>query len=433
MKINVSLPFDKIQYPHEFLRADAIAEIPRTAEHAGFNAGCDTDHPVPTGTLARCRRPPRAGPVRHLTFVAAATRTLRLQTGIFVLPYRHPFITARAVATLDYVSGGRVTLGIGAGYLKGEYKALGVDFERRNEIMDEYLEAMKAAWSADEFTFQGTGYQALGNRILPRPIQQPHPPLLIGGNSRRAIRRAVELGDGWNPFITSAAVSATTRTAAMTDEMDLAAGIAYLREHCEKVGRTQLPEIVVGAVNQPNEAWNAQALLEKIAKMRELGVSTVERPSTAAAAPSGARTRSATAPRSLRSCRDREPRRGEASLGTPRAAARARVPQDLVGERDLELRPAHPRCGCGVGNDAPHLITRHGRPGADRADGAADAGIRAGRRDRRHVRPAQDRARRAGIRHPLCGHAHDACARRTHDSVDAARFLLAHRRGRRSL
>jgi alkanesulfonate monooxygenase SsuD/methylene tetrahydromethanopterin reductase-like flavin-dependent oxidoreductase (luciferase family) len=164
---------------------------------------------------------------------------------------------------------------VGAGYLKGEYKALGVDFERRNEIMDEYLKAMKAAWSADEFTFQGTGFQALGNRILPRPIQQPHPPLLIGGNSRRAIRRAVELGDAWNPFITSAAVSATTRTAAMTDEMDLAAGIAYMREHCEKVGRAQPPEIVVGAVNQPNEAWNAQALLEKIAKMRELGVTTV--------------------------------------------------------------------------------------------------------------------------------------------------------------
>ena len=275
MKVNVSLPFDRIQHPDEFLRAEAIAEIARAAERAGFNAGCDTDHPVPTGRWLDAGGHHAQDPFVILTFVAAATRNLRLQTGILVLPYRNPFITARAVATLDFVSGGRVTLGVGAGYLKGEYKALGVDFERRNEIVDEYLKAMKAAWTSDEFTFQGTGYQALGNRILPRPQQKPHPPLLIGGNSRRAIRRAVELGDAWNPFITSAAVSATTRTAAMTDEMDLADGIAYMREHCEKVGRAQLPEIVLGAVNQPNEAWNAQALLEKIGKMRELGVSTV--------------------------------------------------------------------------------------------------------------------------------------------------------------
>jgi probable F420-dependent oxidoreductase len=275
IKINVSLPFDRIQSPEEFLSAEAIAEISRAAERAGFNAGCDTDHPVPTGRWLDAGGHHAQDPFVILTFVAAATRTLRLQTGILVLPYRHPFITARAVATLDFVSNGRVTLGLGAGYLKGEYKALGVDFERRNDIMDEYLKAMKAAWSADEFTFQGTGYQALGNRILPRPIQRPHPPLLIGGNSRRAIRRAVELGDGWNPFFTSAAVSSTTRTAAMADEMDLAGGVAYLREHCQKVGREVPPEIVLGAVNQPNEAWNAAALIEKIGKMRELGASTV--------------------------------------------------------------------------------------------------------------------------------------------------------------
>src|SRR5207249_1529634 len=147
-----------------------------------------------------------------------------------------PFLTARAVAGLDVLSKGRVILGVGAGYLKGEYKALGVEFERRNELMDEYLLAMKAAWTSDEFTFQGSGYQALDNRILPRPAQRPHPPLLIGGNSRRAIRRAVELGDAWNPFFTPAALSATARTAPMGGEADLAEGIAYLRAHCETVG-----------------------------------------------------------------------------------------------------------------------------------------------------------------------------------------------------
>lgn len=275
MKINVSLPFDRIQDGDEFLGAEAITEIAQTAERVGFNAACDTDHPVPTGRWLDAGGHHAQDPFVILSFVAAATRTLRLQTGILVLPYRNPFITARAVATLDFLSGGRVTLGLGAGYLKGEYKALGVDFDRRNEIMDEYLKAMKAAWTADEFTFEGTGYQALGNRILPRPIQQPHPPLLIGGNSKRAIRRAVELGDAWNPFISSAAISATTRTPSMADEMDVASGIDYMREQCEKVGRKQPPEVILGAVNSPNEAWNPSALLDKIGKMRELGVKTV--------------------------------------------------------------------------------------------------------------------------------------------------------------
>jgi probable F420-dependent oxidoreductase len=275
MKINISFPFDRIQQPAQFLSAEAISEIARVSERLGFDAGCDTDHPVPTGRWLDAGGHHAQDPFVILTYVAAATTRLRLQTGILVLPYRNPFITARAVATLDHLSGGRVTLGLGAGYLKGEYKALGVDFDRRNEIMDEYIKAMKAAWTADEFTFEGTGYQALGNRILPRPAQRPHPPLLVGGNSKRAIRRAAELGDGWNPFINSATVSATTRTATMADEMDLADGIKYLYEHCDKIGRKERPQIVLGAVNHPGETWNAPALLEKIGKLRELGVTTV--------------------------------------------------------------------------------------------------------------------------------------------------------------
>jgi probable F420-dependent oxidoreductase len=275
MKVNLSMPFDRIQYGSEFLSAEAITEISQAAERLGFSAACDTDHPVPTGRWLDAGGHHAQDPFVILSYVASATRTLRLQTGILVLPYRNPFITARAVATLDLLSRGRVTLGLGAGYLKAEYKALGVDFDRRNEIMDEYMKAMKAAWTADEFTFEGTGYQALGNRILPRPVQKPHPPLLVGGNSRRAIRRAAELGDGWNPFMNTATVSASTRTAQMSDEMDIAEGIKYLHEHCDKIGRAARPEIVLGAVNHPGDTWNAEALLERIGKLRELGVTTV--------------------------------------------------------------------------------------------------------------------------------------------------------------
>jgi probable F420-dependent oxidoreductase len=272
MKINVTLPFDRTDAPEEFLTVDAVREIGAAAERAGFEGGCVTDHPCPTGRWLDSGGHHAQDPFVMLSLLAAVTTKLRLQTGILVLPYRNPFITARAVATLDCFSGGRVTLGFGAGYLKAEYKALGVDFDRRNEIMDEYIGALKAAWTQDEFAFDGTGYQALGNRILPRPLQRPHPPLLIGGNSRRAIRRAVELGDGWNPFFTAGPLSATAKTAAMNDDGDLVESIQYLRDHAEKIGRETPPMIILSSLTHPGETWTPDMLLDRIDEYRKLGI-----------------------------------------------------------------------------------------------------------------------------------------------------------------
>jgi probable F420-dependent oxidoreductase len=273
MKINVTLPFDQIERPAEFLLPEAVVEIARTAERAGFYGGNVTDHPCPTGRWLDAGGHHAQDPFVMLSFVAAATTTLKLHTGILVLPYRNPFITARAVATLDVYSRGRVSLGLGAGYLKGEYRALGVDFERRNDIMDEYLRALKAALSGEEFTFKGTGYEALGNRIQPGPVQKPHPPLLVGGNSKRAIRRAAELGDAWCPFFTAPALSSTSRTAAMSDETDLAEGIKYLNEYCEKIGRLQRPAIILSSINSLSEKNNAAATIDKIGQLQGLGAS----------------------------------------------------------------------------------------------------------------------------------------------------------------
>jgi probable F420-dependent oxidoreductase len=271
MKLRATLPFDSIENPEEFLRPDAVSEIGQHLERLGFDGCCVTDHPCPTGRWLDAGGHHAQDPFVLLALVAAVTRTLKLQTHILVLPYRNPFITARSVATLDVFSGGRIALGVGAGYLKGEYKALGVDFEQRNEIMDEYLRALKVAWTEDEFTFQGTGYEARGNRILPRPVQKPHPPLVIGGNSKRAIRRAVELGDAWCPFFASGALSTTSRTATLETEDDFAEGIRYMREHCEKVGRATPPALQLGGLSVPG-GWNPEALLEKIGKFAELGV-----------------------------------------------------------------------------------------------------------------------------------------------------------------
>ena len=271
MRINVTLPFDQIENPAEFLRPEAVVEVAETAERVGFYGANVTDHPCPTGRWLDAGGHYAQDPFVMLSFVAAATKTLTLHTGILVLPYRNPFITARSVATLDVFSGGRVTLGLGAGYLKGEYRALGVDFERRNDIMDEYMRALKAALSGEEFTFKGTGYEALGNRILPGPIQKPHPPLLVGGNSKRAIRRAAELGDSWCPFFTPKQVSSTSRTAEMSDDEDLAEGIKYLHEHCEKIGREKPPSIVLSSISSLSDNEDAAAMIDKIGELKELG------------------------------------------------------------------------------------------------------------------------------------------------------------------
>jgi probable F420-dependent oxidoreductase len=273
MKLNAILPFDHIHPPGEFTTLEAVRDVGAAVERAGFAGGNVTDHPVPTGRWLDAGGHHAQDPFVMLSLFAAHTTTARLKTSILVLPYRNPFIVARAASTLDVFSGGRLSLGVGAGYLKGEYRALGVDFEKRNELMDEYLKALKAAWSADEFTFEGEHFHAQGNRILPRPVQKPHPPLMIGGNSKRAIRRAVELGDAWNPFLVSGPVTATSRTAELSTIEDLVEAIDYMKAHCEKIGRAQPPQVVLSGLLYPGEKWTPDSLLEKIGRFSEIGVS----------------------------------------------------------------------------------------------------------------------------------------------------------------
>jgi probable F420-dependent oxidoreductase len=275
MKINVTLPFDHAMAPDEFGTMEAVAEIGAAAERAGFNAGLVTDHPCPTGRWLDNGGHHAQSPFVMLAMLAAKTTTLRLQTGIVVLPYRNPFILARDITTLDSFSGGRVTLSVGVGYLKGEYRAVGVDFEQRHDLMDEYIRALRLGTSGEEFTFEGTGYNAFGNRIIPGSPQKPHLPIYVGGNAKRAIRRAVDLADGWNPFFTGGgALSNTARTVEMNSVDDLRACLDYLRDYAAQVGRTELPEIVLGGVNKPGEDLSNQQILDRIATYKEMGITT---------------------------------------------------------------------------------------------------------------------------------------------------------------
>jgi probable F420-dependent oxidoreductase len=275
LKVNVTMPFDMTEGGEDFLRPEAVAQVAQAAEKAGFHSALVTDHPAPTGRWLDAGGHQAHDPFVLLSFLAAATSRLRIQTGILVLPYRNPFITARSVATLDLFSGGRISLGVGAGYLKGEYRALGVDFDSRNDLMDEYILALKAAWTQDEFAFKGTGYEALGNRIVPRPVQTPHPPILIGGNARRAIRRAVELGDAWNPYFTAGVLATTSRTAELNTMEGLAESIAYLREYSASYGRETPPEVILGSFSSITGDSSPQALIDAAAEYEALGVSTV--------------------------------------------------------------------------------------------------------------------------------------------------------------
>jgi len=136
-------------------------------------------------------------PFTALTFVAAHTTTLRLGTGICLVPQRQPVYTAKMVADLDYLSQGRVDFGVGVGWLEEEFDALGMDFGERAARCNEYMAAMKALWGADPVNFQGETVAITNAQFNPKPVQSPHPPIFVGGESTPALRRVATFADGW--------------------------------------------------------------------------------------------------------------------------------------------------------------------------------------------------------------------------------------------
>ena len=271
MKFSIGLPIEQLAHAGEFMSQEAVAEMSRTAEEAGFDACNITDHPVPTARWLAHGGHHAQDPFVLMALIAATTKRIRIHTNILVLPYRHPFILARAISTLDYFSHGRVIIGAAAGYLKGEYKALGVDFDARNALCDEAIRAMKAAWSGTEFTFEGKGYQAQGNSILPLPAQKPHPPIWVGGNSMAAIRRAVDLAEGWCPFAAQEVLAKTARTAVIANFDDLGERIGKMKDYAKQVGRSTPITIATSPFGRDYLAEPAR-LLELVPRYRALGV-----------------------------------------------------------------------------------------------------------------------------------------------------------------
>lgn len=132
-----------------------------------------------------------------LSYVAGRTERLRLAVTVAIAPYRHPLTHAKIIATLDELSGGRVEVGLGAGWLREEFVALGADYAARNTLTDQALEVMRRLWTGEPVTSHDQGLDLEGVRCLPRPVQYPHPPLWLGGSSPRALERIVNTGAGW--------------------------------------------------------------------------------------------------------------------------------------------------------------------------------------------------------------------------------------------
>jgi probable F420-dependent oxidoreductase len=275
VKFSVQLPTDRVERGGEYTSAGAIAEMARAIEGAGFDACWVTEHPFPSDAWMATGGHHSLDPFVALTAAAVATKTLRLHTNILVLPYRNPFLTAKAIASLDAVSGGRVIMGVAAGYLEGEYAALGANFEDRNAITDEALVAMKQAWKGESTKLDGRDFQVSGNTMLPAPVQQPHPPIWVGGNTKTAIRRAAEHGQGWSPFPIAGKFAGRTRTASIETSEDLQKGIEYLREYAKSIGRS--PRIDVnfvpfGSRMNSQEPLDPKAFREQVAELESIGV-----------------------------------------------------------------------------------------------------------------------------------------------------------------
>ena len=280
MKFAITHPMHSHPYNPELVTGAGIARVAAAAETAGFDGFGFTDHPAPSQRWLESGGHDALDPFVAMGFAAAHTTALRLIPNIVVLPYRNPFIVAKAGATLDLVSGGRFTLAVGVGYLKREFAALGVDFDDRAALFEESLHVIRDIWTTDDVTVDGKHFTAQGITAHPRPVSVPHPPIWIGGNTAAARTRVAAHGQGWCPFRAPAMLAQTARTAALESPADLAAGIGDLRRRLEEAGRDPSTVDVTftnHAGGTPGaDDFDADAFLEGVAQLTELGVTWVQ-------------------------------------------------------------------------------------------------------------------------------------------------------------
>ncbi|MBI4308516.1 MAG: LLM class F420-dependent oxidoreductase [Chloroflexi bacterium] len=265
-----------------------VLRFAQTAERLGFDILFVGDHVVFPERIASCypydpggRHPAENVPnyveaLTLLTYVAGATSSIRLSPSVLILPYRHPVLTAKIIASLDFLTRGRVILGVGAGWMREEFEALGApSYEQRGAITDEVLEIFKVLWTQERPRFKGRFFHFDEMRFTPKPWQKPHPPIWVGGNTRPAMRRTARAGQGWFPVHLTpeellplmqkfrALVVAEGRDPAA---FDICLGVAL--EFARTSQPLNVPEDVIGK-------GHAQQMVEELHTLARMGVTAV--------------------------------------------------------------------------------------------------------------------------------------------------------------
>jgi probable F420-dependent oxidoreductase len=222
-------------------RANYVA-IAKAAERAGFDFLSVSDHLVvpaelrshypytPTGVFSAAEHGHCFDQLATVAFLAGCTERLRLLTSVLVVPHRPAMLTAKMLATIDVLSNGRLIVGAGAGWMKEEFALLGASFEDRGKLTDEYLEAFRELWTKDAPSYSGKHVSFSDLLFYPKPLQKPHPPIWVGGESAGALRRAIRLGDVWYPGNNS-------QTKALDTPARLGAGVAEAKRMAQAAGR----------------------------------------------------------------------------------------------------------------------------------------------------------------------------------------------------
>jgi probable F420-dependent oxidoreductase len=276
VRFSVNLPLDHVHPEGEFQTPQAVREIAEALDRSRVFACYLTDHPAPSADWLH-NTPgghDALDPFTGLAFIASLTTRVKLMTNIIVLPYRSPFITAKSATTLQVLSGGRFILGVGVGYQKVEFDALGVPHEERGARSDEALEVIRLAWAGGAVVKQGRFFNAVENES--RPVPSPHPPIWVGGGSTRAAERAARWGDAWLPVYFPAIESNRVVSGASVGTLaDLKTKIARVRELRAELGKTGPFDFAASSALVPRSIDGADAgkIRDAIGEMDAIGLS----------------------------------------------------------------------------------------------------------------------------------------------------------------
>ena len=276
MKFAVQHGIGDSRWVPDIITPREVRRFAQTAERVGFDAIAFTDHPAPSNRWVESGGEGAVDLFTSLGFCAAVTSTVRLMTYVLLPTYRNPFVTAHQVATLDHLSDGRVIVGIGTGYLKSEFHALGVDPDNRRDRFEEAMVIAKQVWAGDDVFHEGHGFSARGVRSAPSALQHPHPPLWLHGNTDWALNWVVRNGQGWIGMIIDEQRIKTLRTRAIPTVDAFAARVGDVRVACERHGRDPATiEIVntgIWRMLDIRAGLDAERMRDDVGRLAEVGV-----------------------------------------------------------------------------------------------------------------------------------------------------------------